>query len=90
MQILSPQKIGVPRVPCVPRQLKAFHFAAFKHGTQLVFKWNTWSMAHKRCSRIADSFLENIISSLAVTKVCREQMLAVFRSRKRGGGMNGE
>ncbi len=47
-------------------------------------------MAHKRCSRIADTFLENIISSLAVTKVCREQMLAVFRSRKRGGGMNGE
>lgn len=39
MQILSPQKISVPRVPCVPRQLKAFHFAAFKHGTH--GRWHT-------------------------------------------------
>jgi len=54
MRILNPQKRGVPRVPCVPKPAKAFNFAAFKGGTQIALNWNTWSMEHKRCSRIGN------------------------------------
>jgi len=86
MRILNPQKSGVPRVPCVPKLLEAFEFEAFKHGTRQMFNWNTWPMAHKMCSRIADTLLENIIYSLVVTKLRRGHMLAFSRSRKRGGG----
>jgi len=89
MRILNPQKRGVPRVPCVPKLLKAFNFGVFKQGTQLALNWNTFSMAHKRCSSTPDTFLGNIISPLSVTKLRQAQMLAFSRSRKRGGGMNG-
>jgi len=55
MQILNPQKSGVPRVPCVPELLKAFNFGPLKGGTQMAHKWNTWAMAHKRCSRFSNT-----------------------------------
>jgi len=55
MPILIPQKTGVPRVPCVPKLLKAFNCVAFNGGTQIALNWNTWSMAHKRCSRIGNT-----------------------------------
>lgn len=50
MQILNHQKSGVPRVPCVPKLVKAFNFVAFQGGTQIALNRNTWSMEHKRCS----------------------------------------
>lgn len=51
MRILNPQTRGVPRVPCVPKLVKAFNFGAFNDGTQIALNRNTWSMAHKRCSK---------------------------------------
>ncbi|EIM13569.1 hypothetical protein PchlO6_5018 [Pseudomonas chlororaphis O6] len=55
MQILNPQKSGVPRVPCVPTPLKPYNFGALSDGTQMACRWNTWAMEHKRCSRIGDT-----------------------------------
>ena len=55
MQILNPQKNGVPRVPCVPKLVKSFNCVAFNAGTQIALNWNTWSMAHKKCSRIGNT-----------------------------------
>jgi hypothetical protein len=53
VQTPNPQKSGVPRVPCVPKLLKAFKFMVFNGGTQNALNWNTWAMAHKRCSEIS-------------------------------------
>lgn len=52
MQILTPRKSGVPRVPCVPKLLKAFNFEAFHDGTQIANGWNTLAGTRKRCSKI--------------------------------------
>jgi hypothetical protein len=59
MRILNPQKCGVPRVPCVPKLTKAFNFGAFNDGTQIVLNWNTWSMEHKKCSRLPETIRQN-------------------------------
>jgi hypothetical protein len=59
MQTPNPQKNGVPRVPCVPKLLKALSFGAFNDGTQIALNWNTWSMAHKRCSGIGNNGEQN-------------------------------
>lgn len=59
MQIPNPQKRGVPRVPCVPKLLRAFDCLAFNGGTPIAPQWNTWSIAPKRCSRINNTGKQN-------------------------------
>lgn len=60
MQILNPKKQGVPRVPCVPKLLRAFEFKAFNGGTQIVLNWKTWTMGHQRCSRICNASKQHL------------------------------
>lgn len=62
MRILNPQTRGVPRVPCVPKLMKAFNFGAFNDGTQIALNWNTWSKAHKRCSKDGSTSKQRLLT----------------------------
>jgi hypothetical protein len=53
MPFLDTQKQCVPRVPRVPKPLKAFKSAGNQHGTQVATGRNTPAMADKRCSSIS-------------------------------------
>ena len=62
VQTPNPQKSGAPRVPCIPKLLKARNFLTFNGGIQRDPNWSTWTMAHKRCSRISyASRLNNLL-----------------------------
>lgn len=55
MPFLDTQKQCVPRVPRVPKPLKAFKSAGNQNGTQVATGRNTPAMADKRCSSISPS-----------------------------------
>jgi hypothetical protein len=90
MPILMPKKTGVPRVPCVPNLVKAFNCVAFNGGTQIALNWNTWSMAHKRCSRIGNTGKQKSLSLTGGLTALRGAGARVFSGTETGRGVDVE